>query len=59
MKEKSYIKLSKRTVFVFRSTEEKKGASTDPTETSITIITIGTGIIPSASPSSGKGLNPF
>jgi hypothetical protein len=59
MKHYSHTKLSKRTVFVFRSTEEKKGASTDPTETSLTIITIGTGVVPDSRPSPGKGLNPF
>jgi len=59
MKHYSHKKLSKRTVFVFRSTEEKKGSSTDPTETSLTIITIGTGVVSDSRPSPGKGLNPL
>jgi len=59
MKQKSHIKLSKRTVFVFRSAKEKTGSSTDPTETSMTIITVGTGMMQSASPTLGKGSNPF
>jgi hypothetical protein len=59
MKHYSHKKLSKRTVFVFRSREEKKGTSTDPTETSLTIITVGTGVVPDGDLSSNKRLNPL
>ncbi|MCX3267483.1 hypothetical protein [Pedobacter agri] len=54
MKQYSYTKLSRKTVFVYRSREHKKGMSTDPTETSITIIVTGTGVVNGKSPSAGK-----
>ncbi|KRT17791.1 hypothetical protein ASU31_00385 [Pedobacter ginsenosidimutans] len=45
MKQYSHVKLSKKTIFVFRSKDEKRVSSTDPTETSLTIITTGTSIV--------------
>jgi len=48
MKHNSHQRLSKKTVFVYRSRDQKKGMSTDPTETSITIIVTGTGVNPGA-----------
>jgi len=59
MKHYSHTKLSKRTVFVFRSGEEKKGTSTDPTETSLTIITVGTGGVQDGKLSPNKRSNPL
>lgn len=59
MKENSRNKLSKKTAFVFRSRAEKKGASTDPTETSLTIITTGTGLFPLDAKFEEKRSNPF
>lgn len=59
MKDYSHTKLNKRTVFVFRSLKEKKVSSTDPTETSLTIITVGTGAMENVKPSSNKKSNPL